>query len=106
MAFLQRIFNGGGRVEREYAAGRGRIDLAIEYDKRWYIIEIKLIRSHDAPEEIKTEGLRQIEAYRDRIDASAPAYLVIFDRRPEAKQKSWENRITWTTEGAVQVLGC
>lgn len=27
-AFLQRIFN-GGRIEREYAAGRGRIDLAI-----------------------------------------------------------------------------
>lgn len=24
MAFLQRVINGGGRVEREYAAGRGR----------------------------------------------------------------------------------
>jgi hypothetical protein len=31
MAFLQRITNGGGRIEREYAAGRGRMDLAIEY---------------------------------------------------------------------------
>jgi hypothetical protein len=28
MAFLQRVLNGGGRIEREYAAGRGRMDLA------------------------------------------------------------------------------
>jgi hypothetical protein len=29
MAFLQRINNGEGRVEREFAAGRGRMDLVI-----------------------------------------------------------------------------
>ena len=28
MAFLQRVVNGGGRIEREYTARRGRIDLA------------------------------------------------------------------------------
>jgi hypothetical protein len=106
MAFLQRILNGGGRVDREVAAGRGRMDLAIEYDKRWYIIEIKLVHSYNTPEEIKTEGLQQIAAYRDKIDPSAPAYLVIFDRRPKAKEKPWEERITWTAEGTVQVLGC
>ncbi|MBU0956269.1 MAG: AAA-like domain-containing protein, partial [Spirochaetes bacterium] len=43
MAFLQRVVNGGGRVEREYAAGRGRMDLAVQYGGRWSIIEIKLI---------------------------------------------------------------
>jgi hypothetical protein len=106
LAFLQRILNGGGRIDREVAAGRGRTDLAIEYDKRWYIIEIKLIRSYNTVKEIKTEGLQQIEAYRDRIDPAAPAYLVLFDRRPETKEKPWEERITWTREGAVQVLGC
>jgi hypothetical protein len=31
MAFLQRVVNGGGQVEREYAAGRGRMDLAVEF---------------------------------------------------------------------------
>jgi hypothetical protein len=106
MAFLQRIFNGGGRVEREYAAGRGRVDLAIEYDKRWYIIEIKLLRSHDSPEEIKAEGLRQTEMYRDRIDPAAPAYLFIFDRRPQTKQLPWEERLSWTREGSVTVAAC
>jgi hypothetical protein len=106
LAFLQRILNGGGRIDREVAAGRGRMDLAVEYDKRRYIIEIKLVRSYNTPEEIRTEGLRQIAAYRDKIDPSAPAYLVIFDRRPKAKEKPWEELITWTVEGTVQVLGC
>jgi hypothetical protein len=131
MAFLQRIFNGGGamdgavtdprgvcesklrysnrqggRFEYEYAAGRGRVDLAIEYDKRWYIIEIKLLRSHDSPEEVKAEGLRQTEAYRDRIDPAAPAYLFIFDRRPQTKQLPWDERLSWTREGSVTVAAC
>jgi hypothetical protein len=106
MAFLQRIFNGGGRVEREYAAGRGRVDLAIEYEKQWYIIEIKLIRSWDNPEEVKQEGLEQISRYRDSIAPAAPAYLALFDRRLDAKQKPWDERIIWTMEGTVRVMGC
>ena len=28
-AFLQRLVNGGGRVEREYGLGRGRTDLLV-----------------------------------------------------------------------------
>jgi hypothetical protein len=106
MAFLQRIFNGGGRVERECAAGRGRVDLAVEYDKRWYIIEIKLIRSHDSPEEVKAEGRDQIQKYRDRIDPAAPAYLFVFDRRPQTKQLPWEERLSWTHEGNLAVICC
>ena len=105
-AFLQRILNGGGRVERECAAGRGRIDLAIEYYKQWHIIEIKLVRSHDAPDEVRREGLEQISRYRDTVAPDAPAYLCIFDRRPEAKRKPWEERITWNREGTIRVVGC
>ncbi len=30
MAFLQRVVNGGGRITREYAAGRGALDLLLE----------------------------------------------------------------------------
>jgi hypothetical protein len=46
--------------------------------------------------------------YRDKVDASAPAYLVIFDRRPQAKELSWDERITWEVDAAtnVAVLGC
>jgi hypothetical protein len=108
MAFLQRVTNGGGQIELECAAGRGRMDLAVEYVGKCYIIEIKIIYYYDTPEIVREEGLEQIQAYRDKINASAPAYLVIFDRRPQAKELSWDERILWNMDEAshVTVLGC
>jgi hypothetical protein len=104
MAFLQRILNGGGQIEREYAAGRGRVDLAIEYRNLRYIIEIKIIHSYDSPQTVREEGLEQIRQYCDKIDAHAPAYLVIFDRREKAKQKSWEERIGWEQVEKITIV--
>jgi len=107
MAFLQRVLNGGGRIEREYAAGRGRMDLGIEYNGHWYIIEIKLVHYYDTPQIVREEGLEQIKSYRDKLaPAGAPAYLVIFDRRPETRQKSWDERIFRELDGDVIVIGC
>lgn len=104
MAFLQRVLNGGGRIEREYAAGRGRTDLAVEFKGIWYVIEIKIIYSYNSPKEVREEGLEQIRWYRDKIDTKAPAYLVIFDRRPAAKEKSWDERIQWEQVDDVTVI--
>ena len=106
MAFLQRVLNGGGRIDREYAAGRGRMDLAVEFSGRMYIIEIKLVHSYDSPEEVRNEGLGQVARYRDKIDAASPAYLVIFDRRPETKNKPWEERLSWETESDITIVKC
>jgi hypothetical protein len=106
LAFLQRILNSGGRIDREVAAGRGRMDIAVEYLKRWHIIEIKLVHTWDSPEEVRKEGLEQVSRYRDTVAPNAPAYLCIFDRRPEAKRKLWEERITWEREGTIRVVGC
>ncbi|MDR3341292.1 MAG: ATP-binding protein, partial [Treponema sp.] len=83
MAFLQRVTNGEGRIEREYAAGRGRMDLAVEYQGAWNIIEIKLLRKNRTFDYVKKEGIKQVLQYQERIDPAAPCYLVIFDRRPE-----------------------
>jgi hypothetical protein len=94
MAFLQRVINGGGRVEREYAAGRGRVDLAVLFAGQWQIIEIKLVQ-HMGRKRCLEQGLQQIARYRDSIDPQAPAYLVIFDRTEAGRQKSWEERLTW-----------
>ena len=105
MAFLQRVLNGGGRIDREYAAGRGRMDLAVEYNSKMYIIEIKLIHSHDSSAEVQSEGLDQIARYRDKIDKNAPTYLVIFDRRPDARERSWDERITWKNVDGITVVG-
>ncbi|MDR3108062.1 MAG: hypothetical protein LBU65_00025, partial [Planctomycetaceae bacterium] len=108
------VTNGSGRIEREYAAGRKRMDLAIEYKGKWNIIEIKLLRDRQTFEKVKTEGLKQIVGYRDSFSSSLrmkdsdkiPCYLVIFDRRSEDKKLSWEERITWNVEGEVTVIGC
>jgi hypothetical protein len=107
MAFLQRVLNGGGHIERECAAGRGRMDLGIEYNQFRYIIEIKLVTQYDSPESVREEGLEQIRMYRDRFaPGGAPTFLIIFDRRPKTKEKSWDERISWENEGDVTVLGC
>jgi hypothetical protein len=114
MAFLQRVANGEGRIEREYAAGRGRMDLAVEYKGAWNIIEIKLLRKKQSFEAVKAEGIKQILQYRERIDPAAPCYLVIFDRRtatPPTDETDWAARLRWEDagngcNGAVTVVGC
>ena len=106
MAFLQRILNGGGRIEREYAAGRGRMDLAIEYNGKWQIIEVKVVHDYETPSLVEEEGLEQIIGYRDKIDPQAQAYLVVFDRRSKALQLPWDDRIQWKTVGEIIIVGC
>ena len=112
MAFLQRILNGGGTdstgslTDIACAAGRGRMDLLIEYNGRSHIIEIKLIHYYETPSIVREEGLEQIRWYRDKFSPGSPAYLVIFDRRPKAKEKSWEERIKWELDNEITVLGC
>ena len=106
MAFLQRVLNGGGNIERDCAAGRGRMDLRIEYEGFLYIIEIKLLRSYHSPDAFRKTGLEQVVKYRDKYGVQTPTYLIIFDRRPESKTKSWEERLSWEYEDEVAVLGC
>ena len=107
MAFLQRVTNGEGRIEREYAAGRGRMDLAVEYHGRWDIIEIKLVKPGRSYEAVQEEGIRQTLGYRDRFfpnQSPLPCYLVIFDRREE--KPVWSERLKWLAKGGITVIGC
>ena len=113
MGFLQRVINGNGRIEREYAAGRGRMDLAVEYNGGWDIIEIKLLKRNRTFEAVMEEGLKQTLRYRDVFSASLDGrgisqppncYLVIFDRR--AEKPSWEERLCWINHEQVTVVGC
>ena len=90
-AHLQRVVNGGGRIEREYALGRGRTDLLIVWPQggreRRYVVECKMRRGD--LERTITEGLAQARAYVDRCAAEA-GHLVVFDRSPE---RTWEQKI-------------
>ncbi|MDR1296979.1 MAG: AAA-like domain-containing protein [Deltaproteobacteria bacterium] len=40
-AFLQRVFNGGAFIKREYALGRLRVDILITYKDKRYPLEVK-----------------------------------------------------------------
>jgi len=113
MAFLQRVVNAQGRVKREYAAGSGRMDLAVEYKGEWNIIEVKLLRSGQTFDWVKAKGMTQVVRYRDTFTPPTGChknitgvYLIIFDRRPKNQKAPWDERITWEVDGDVKVLGC
>ena len=115
MAFLQRVINDlsdealakseGGRIHREYALGRGRVDLLVEWpssvktsdfakassDKsadtlhQRIVIELKIKRSKSTIE----DGLKQTAQYMDTNKATE-GHLLVFDR---ASEKSWDEKI-------------
>ncbi|MCK5806502.1 MAG: DUF91 domain-containing protein, partial [Lentisphaeria bacterium] len=85
MAFLQRIINGGGHIEREYALGRGALDLLVEFGGARHAIELK-IRRHERSE---ARGLVQLGRYLDHLGL-AEGWLVMFDRR---KTVLWDDRL-------------
>jgi len=90
MAFLQRVVNGGGFVDREYGVGRGRIDLLVRWpyleqgQRRWQLhaVELKLWRENQA--DPLSDGLAQLDAYLERLELQA-GVLVLFDRRAQAR---------------------
>ena len=95
-AFLQRIVNSGGRIEREYGRGRMRTDLLIVWpqgdETRKIVIECKLLH----------KSLDQTAEYMDRCAAEA-GHLVIFDRRAGRR---WEDKVfhrRHASEGGVEI---
>jgi hypothetical protein len=78
MAFMHRVVNGGGTIDREYAIGSGRMDLCIRYGNVTLAIELKVWR--DGEPDPLAEGLEQIEGYLKGLTLDS-GWLVIFDRR-------------------------
>ena len=48
MAFLHRVANAGGSIEREYAIGRGRMDLCLRCGGETVAMELKVWRDGEA----------------------------------------------------------
>jgi hypothetical protein len=78
MAFLHRVVNGGGSIEREYAIGKGRMDLCVRYGPETLAIELKVWRDKEA--DPKEDGLAQLDSYLEGLGLNT-GWLVIFDRR-------------------------
>jgi hypothetical protein len=83
MAFLDRVANGGGRVERELAIGSGRLDLCLEYKGDRLAIEVKTWRDSDKVRDPLDAGLAQLEEYLARLRVDR-GWLVRFDQRAAA----------------------
>ena len=113
-AFLQRIVNGGGRINREYALGRKYTDLFLEWpldkEQGFYgevqrvVLELKIQRG--SLDKVIANGAQQVADYAQRC-GSDEAHLIIFNRDSEV---SWEDKI-WqkddikVAELAVSVWG-
>jgi len=109
-AYLQRVVNGGGLVEREYGLGRGRTDIFV----RWplgggfapgrpvqrVVIELKLVHDRQTLDKVIADGLQQTAAYVERCGADE-AHLVVFDRR---QGLSWDEKI-FRRPGSITVWG-
>ncbi len=96
-AFLQRVINGGGYIDREYGLGMKRTDLLIrkpltdQYGGpvQKIVIEVK-IRYGNLETEI-SKALEQTAAYIERAAADLKeAHIIIFDRD---SKKNWEEKL-------------
>ncbi|HEX4948989.1 MAG TPA: ATP-binding protein [Blastocatellia bacterium] len=89
-AFLHRVVNGGGRIEREYGLGRGRTDLLIVWNYasgvQRVVLELKVLRK--ALDKTIADGLVQTLEYGERCDADE-LHFIVFDR----SKKPWSKKI-------------
>ena len=94
-AYLQRIVNGGGRIEREYGLGRGATDLLVLWPHKeglpsdlWrrFVVECKVLRDsdHRGLEGTVERGKEQTLGYMDQC-GSGEGHLVVFDRTGDTK---------------------
>ena len=95
-AFLQRIVNGGGRIDREYGLGRMRTDLFIRWpttDASYHghvqqvVLELKIL--HKSIEATIKAGLSQTAEYMQRVNCEV-GHLLVFDRREGV---AWEQKV-------------
>lgn len=104
MAYLQAAVNGGGQVEREYAAGSGRMDILIKwpvadeqgvvnlYGTRFerHLFELKVWYEDRA--DPLPKALVQVGEYVQRVPCESVSVLV-FDRRKATLKRKWGQRM-------------
>lgn len=92
MAYLHRIVNGGGTVEREVGVGRKRIDLVVRWPHpdatgkpalQRFAMELKVWRDRDKQGDPVPRGLAQLDDYLAKLGLDE-GVLVVFDCRAKA----------------------
>ena len=93
-AFLHRVVNATGRIEREYALGSRRVDLLVVWPREGagedrIVVECKLVRKGRSLSRTVEEGLEQTRRYME-ISGTDAGHLVVFDMRPGG---SWAEKV-------------
>jgi hypothetical protein len=106
MAWLHRLVNGGGFIDREVGIGRRRIDLLVRWP--WVdasgqravqraALELKVWRDRDRKGDPLKRGLQQLDGYLAGLGLDQ-GYLVIFDARgaaaPIEERTRFEEHVT------------
>ncbi|MFI6630665.1 ATP-binding protein [Nonomuraea fuscirosea] len=100
MAFLHRLVNGGGQLDREYAVGTKRLDMLIRWSYpgpdgerllQREAMELKVWRPGES--DPTPDGLTQLDRYLDRLTLDT-GVLVVFNRRSKA--------LPWAERGAFE----
>ncbi len=102
-AYLQRVINGGGRIDREYGLGRGRTDILLTWPYgpeltdakgtvtntqiQKAVFELKIL--YGSKEKTLTKGLEQTKMYLDQVGLKS-GHLLIFNRDPKT---SWDDKV-------------
>ena len=94
--WLHRFVNGSGSIRRQYALGRGRVDLMVlnNYEQNGrrsvqrFLVKIKVVHAKWSVETTVAKGLIQIAKYGTVCHAEE-VHLVVFN----PKEKDWEKRI-------------
>jgi len=106
MAFLHRVVNGRGTLDREYAIGTGRMDLCLRYGASTLGIELKVWRQ--GQRDPVPAGLAQLDAYLAGLGLTH-GWLVVFDQRdglaPIEERTSCEDAVTPGGRGVWLIRG-
>ena len=105
-AWLQRVVNGGGFIDREYGVGMRRIDVLVRWPLAgepggWQREALELKVRRDGAADPTPEGLGQIEGYLSSLGLTH-GWLVVFDRRSNAPPVAERTRLS---EAATPNLG-
>ncbi len=104
MAFLHRVVNGGGTLEREYAIGSRRMDLCLRYGAVTLGMELKVWR--DGQKEPLAKGLEQLDQYLAGLGVDE-GWLVIFDQReglPPIEERTTVEEMRTEGDRTIQVI--
>ena len=113
-AYLQRVVNGGGRIEREYGIGRGAVDILVLWPVEaeqpsdlWtrIVVECKALRAtaRQSLDSVVERGVTQTLRYMARCNAEE-GHLVVFDRREEPRYGDAREPTTFEREDGNVVV--